>query len=154
MSNTDKAVLERSLDYAEKAMTRLEEVLASPSFPEMPTMKRDATIQRFEFTYEMTWKLFRKVLQSQGVPAAKVRTAFNVIAEAGAAGWLKNRELWEQMIADRNYTSHEYEEKSAKAVFERIEAMHAAELRQAINHVRESFFKSHPLNHWKDREDA
>ena len=154
MSNMDKAVLERSLDYAEKAITRLEEVLASPPFPEMPDMKRDATIQRFEFTYEMIWKLFRKVLQSQGVPAAKVRTAFNVIMEAGAAGWLKNRELWEQMVKDRNYTSHGYEEQSAKAVFERIEKLHAPELRQSINYIRKHFFESHPLANWKDRQDA
>jgi len=44
------------LSHFERALSRLEEALAKPEDP----IVRDASIQRFEFTFEMAWKALQQ----------------------------------------------------------------------------------------------
>ncbi len=147
----DKEVLHRSYKQAADALMRLEEVFRFTSAE--PTLLRDATIQRFEFSYELMWKLFRKVHIVRGVPRENVRRAFECIAEAGAAGWLKDRALWEQMIQDRNYTSHEYDESAADGVADRTKTMYLPEMKRTLSYIKEHFIDREPLDGWKDRAE-
>lgn len=149
MSTVDRDVLAQSFTHAEQALDRLEEVIALQT--EHEDIKRDATIQRFEICYERLWKLFRKIHMLRGVDPKKVRRAFEVFVEAGAAGWLKHREHWEQMIEDRNFTSHEYSENTAAAIYTRIVGNYATEMRAAFVYVKHHYYDQSPFEEWNDR---
>lgn len=81
----------------------------------------DGTIQRFEFTFELSWKLARAVLNYNGIKAESPRL---IIKEAFRAGLIKEGQGWIDMLEDRNKTSHIYDEKQALKIYERIKAAH------------------------------
>jgi nucleotidyltransferase substrate binding protein (TIGR01987 family) len=78
---------------------------------------RDATIQRFEYTYETAWKAIKATLSYQGV---ELRHPREIFSEAFSSGWIKDPDLWDAMIEDRNLTTHTYKERTAEAVYEAI----------------------------------
>jgi len=81
----------------------------------------DGTIQRFEFTFELAWKLAAAILKYQGIEADTPRS---VIKEAFKAKLLKDGEAWIDMLEDRNKTSHIYDEKAAMVIYEKIKSNH------------------------------
>jgi nucleotidyltransferase substrate binding protein (TIGR01987 family) len=98
-----------------KAVVRLREVLDADVSNDIVY---DAAIQRFEFTYELAWKLMKAYLEFSGrVEVNSPRSAFK---EAFAAGLIINGETWIDMIQDRNLTVHTYDEKTAIEIFGRI----------------------------------
>lgn len=97
------------------ALERLEEVI------DMPLDDRriiaDATIQRFEFTFELFWKTLKRVLLQEGIDA---KTPKETLQKAFQLKWIDSEELWINMLRDRNETSHIYDEEKAKEIFEHI----------------------------------
>ena len=81
----------------------------------------DGTIQRFEFTFELSWKLAKSVLSYNGIEAESPRMA---IKEAFKAGMIKDGEGWINMLGDRNKTSHIYDEKQALSIYNGIKDIH------------------------------
>lgn len=154
MTVVDKEVIEKSFARTGDALTRLKDVLDAGPLPATlndPDLLRDATIQRFEFCYELMWKLFRKVHLLRNIKAEKVRRGFECIAEAGAAGWLKDRDLWERMMSDRNLTSHEYDKDAADIIYRRVREEYYPEMQRAYDYVKSHYLDSSPLDEWKDR---
>lgn len=98
-----------------KALKRLEDSLKRDEFDELVL---DAVIQRFEFTYELSWKLIKSYLSYNGI--ADVRTPREAFKEAFAAGIIKEGDVWIDMLDDRNLTSHTYDEVEAREIFEKI----------------------------------
>lgn len=78
---------------------------------------RDATIQRFEFTYELTWKTLRKVLIKRGSEANTPKTVFRLAANDNI---IDNLELWFEFVNFRNNTTHVYNEKVADDIYSHI----------------------------------
>ena len=81
---------------------------------------RDSTIQRFEFSVEVMWKLIKKFLEvKHGIvcrsPKGCIREFFSVglISQEEAVQLLK-------MIDDRNRTSHTYHEEVAEEIFSNL----------------------------------
>lgn len=110
---TDR-LIERLTDYS-KAVNRLQEALNTDG---NNPLIYDATIQRFEFTYELAWKLLKAYLIYLGI--AEGNNPRDVFKEAFTAGLISNHELWTEMIKDRNLTSHTYDEAEAIRIFGRI----------------------------------
>ncbi|MBI3308687.1 MAG: nucleotidyltransferase substrate binding protein [Candidatus Melainabacteria bacterium] len=81
----------------------------------------DGTIQRFEFTFELSWKLLKLVLNQQGIEATTPRAA---IKEAYKAKIINDGDGWIDMLEDRNKTSHIYDENQAKKIYEKIKKSH------------------------------
>lgn len=98
------------------ALIRLNEAL-SKSEPASDIVI-DATIQRFEFTFELAWKLAKVVLEYNGVDVMVPRL---VIKEAFKAKMLKDGDGWIDMLEDRNRTSHIYDEKQALVIHRKIQ---------------------------------
>lgn len=107
--------LERQADVRER-VARLAEAVAQPE----SDLIRDATIQRFEFTFEVVWKTLKLYLERQGHecggprPTLKKAFAENLISTPDEA------DHWLQMLEDRNLTSHAYDEALAKRIYEHI----------------------------------
>ncbi|MHB8419337.1 MAG: HI0074 family nucleotidyltransferase substrate-binding subunit [Myxococcales bacterium] len=99
-----------------QAIERLREALSEPlSNP----LAIDGTLQRFEFTLGLYWKVLHRLLAQQGVQTGTPREA---LRKAYAAGWLADETLWLQLLEDRNATSHAYDEAAARRIYDRIRA--------------------------------
>ncbi|KPV41891.1 hypothetical protein AN478_00390 [Thiohalorhabdus denitrificans] len=98
-----------------KAVARFAEALDAPE----TAMNRDATIQRFEFCFELAWKVIQETARGQGLscqsPKSCLRLAFQ-------QGWLDDEERWLAMLEDRNRTSHTYDEAFAHQLYGRLGA--------------------------------
>ncbi len=112
---TPKRIDQRLADF-ERAFQRLEEALRED--PAKSSAILDGTIQRFEFTFELAWKLMKDFLQYNGVEAGSPR---ETIKAAYAASYIEDGEGWIQMLEDRNKTSHLYDEKESAAIYKRIQ---------------------------------
>ncbi|GAA6755455.1 HI0074 family nucleotidyltransferase substrate-binding subunit [Thermus thalpophilus] len=93
-----------------RAVSRLESALAQPK----DEFIRDSAIQRFEFTFELAWKVLKTHLEIQGLeahsPRAAIRGAFQVGLLPEDPGWLEMLEL-------RNLTSYTYDEALAEKIY-------------------------------------
>lgn len=108
-------ILQEAFQKAEKALHALEVIVVKPMDADRSNI--DATIQRFEFTIELFWKLLKKLLLAKGVSAQYPR---DVLKEAYAGNLIDDEEIWLSMLNDRNQTSHTYDEALANQIYERI----------------------------------
>ena len=103
----------KSLVAFARALARLEEALSLPH----SDVVRDACIQRFEFSFELAWKSVQHAVRTQGRDCVSPRSC---LREAYAMSWLEDEVAWLAMLADRNLTSHTYDEVLAQAVYGRL----------------------------------
>ena len=78
----------------------------------------DATIQRFEFTFELAWKYLKDMFYEKGIV---VHYPKEVLQQAFQGGVIDDEALWLAMLRDRNMTSHTYDEKLADVIYGRIQ---------------------------------
>lgn len=81
----------------------------------------DGTIQRFEFTFELSWKLMKAILNYQGIDCAAPRDA---IKEGFQKNLIADGEGWIEMLDDRNRTSHLYDEKESEKIYAKIKTIY------------------------------
>lgn len=113
-----KRIKEIFKDYR-KVLKRLEESLTENITKSKLVV--DATIQRFEFTFELAWKLARTVLDYYGIKTNSPRSA---IKESYKMELMKNGKQWIDMLEDRNITSHIYHEKEALRIYKKIKKIY------------------------------
>ncbi len=83
---------------------------------------RDSSIQRFEFTVEIFWKLLKSIVKdSEGIICNSPKSC---IREFFASGHIKesSAKLLMEMIDDRNMTSHTYHEEVAEIIFSKLKS--------------------------------
>jgi nucleotidyltransferase substrate binding protein (TIGR01987 family) len=102
--------LKEQVALLRRAVARLASALAQPK----DEFVRDSAIQRFAFTFELSWKTLKTYLELQGLEARSPRAA---IREAFATGLLPEDPGWLAMVELRNLTSHTYEEELAEQVY-------------------------------------
>ena len=121
---TKKEELAVHVNQYEKALATLDEVLEQPFSP----IVRDATIKRFEYCFELSWKLLKKALKIEGVevhsPRQAIRSAFTV-------GYLEDIDIWFEMLEDRNLISYAYDPVIAEKVYESAKQL-PAEARKVL----------------------
>lgn len=99
-----------------KAIDTLREILEEP----FSIIVRDATIQRFEYTFEAVWKFLKEYLKEQeGIICNSPKSCFK---EAFSIGLLTEEETVEflEMTDDRNMTSHTYKEEVSEILYGKI----------------------------------
>jgi len=95
---------------------RLAEVLATPP-GERTTRDRDSAILRFELTFEICWKLLRRLVREQGLESNGPRQA---LENAFTLGWIEDETVWFDLLKDRNLAIHVYREERAEDLFSRL----------------------------------
>ena len=101
---------------AKRALDTLKEILEKP----FSIVVRDATIQRFEYTFEALWKFLKEYLKEQeGIISNSPKTCFR---DAFSSGLLSEEEAVKflEMTDDRNMTAHTYNENVAQILYKRI----------------------------------
>ena len=85
----------------------------------------DAIIKRFEFSYELAWRLMKRFLSYEGVDAQSPRA---VIREAFNNGLINNPNVWLDMLEKRNLSSHTYNQETAETIYKFIKEKYIKEL--------------------------
>ena len=107
------------------ALSMLNEALlfwrAQPDGAPLKPHLRSAVIQSFEFSYELSLRLLRRVLMERsGSPPQVAELSFADLLRAGAdAGLVSDPQGWREWRELRIATSHAYSEAKAQAVAER-----------------------------------
>ncbi len=109
------------------ALSKLEEVILLPE----NEIHRDASIKRFEFTFELFWKLLKLKLEIEGIEANSPRKVFQ---EAYKLRWILEEEIFLKMLQDRNETSHAYQENVAIRVYKDLKLFTKA-MREIIQRI-------------------
>ena len=104
---------EFGLESLTAAITRFQEVLAQPKSEWI----RDASVQRFEFTFELAWKTAMRFARREGAECNSPRQTFRA---AFKLGWIDDDVVWFDMLDDRNMTSHTYNEEFAEELYARL----------------------------------
>ena len=112
------------LDY-EKSVERLNESLKEDINTNPVAL--DGAIQRFEFTFELAWKLMREVLLYRGKEVSSPRMA---IKQSFKENFFEDGQGWIDMLDDRNLTSHTYKQDLANEIYERIKNKHYVLLKE------------------------
>lgn len=95
---------------------RLTEAVTQPD----SDLIRDATIQRFEFTFEVVWKTLKLYLERQGYECGGPRPTLKKAFTENIFPTAEEADRWLQMLDDRNLTSHAYDEELATRIYRNI----------------------------------
>ncbi|MBI4081170.1 MAG: nucleotidyltransferase substrate binding protein [Candidatus Lambdaproteobacteria bacterium] len=107
------------LESIENAIGRLAEALAALEADPKNALIRDAVIQRFVFTYELSHKMLRRYLERTAPdPQAVGRMSFADLIRTGSEQALlrSDWERWREWRQARGVTSHTYNEQLARQV--------------------------------------
>ena len=107
----DFSALQRALASLGRAAERS---LREPQDDEV----RDAVIQRFEYCYELSWKMLKRQLELElPNPADADRMSFaDLVREGAERGLVAQPDRWLTYRHQRNVTSHAYDEMKAREV--------------------------------------
>ena len=105
------------------------------SFAPPPTEDRDfaGIIQSFEFTYELTWKTLKLIIEENGISAPFPRVVFE---ESFKSGLVAGNEIWKDIMESRNLSTHTYDKKLAKSLCATIEKSYLNTFKQSIDLMR------------------
>lgn len=117
-----------------KALTALEIMAQKPTDPDRGVI--DATIQRFEFSIELFWKALKKLMLDLG---KETQFPKDVLREAYANKLIDNETVWLNMLADRNETSHAYDEELADKIYAHIKNHYVSAMRDAYDNLIEKY---------------
>lgn len=96
------------------AVERFEEVLKEKK----TDIIRDSAVQRFEFTFDLSWKLIKAFLEEEkGIKCVSPKECFR---EAFRQGLIDYNEFWTKITDLRNRAIHTYEEKFADELYKKL----------------------------------
>ena len=104
-------------------------------------MYLDATIQRFEFCFELAWKLMKAVLEYEGIEANSPR---GCIREGWKQRLISNAEAWLEMMEKRKLSSHTYDENVAREIYHDVKQRYVV-LLEALDQM---------MNDWLGRTEG
>ena len=112
--------IELNIEPFEKALASLEVALRRYADDPSDDLIRDACIQRFEFTYELSHKMLKRFLEDTSAnPAEFDAITFQDLIRAGNSRGLLLGDwaVWKAYRTARGATSHTYDEQKAIEVF-------------------------------------
>ncbi len=118
------ALMKLDLTSWKRALASLERgIIRSTTAPKDEEL-RDAVIQRFEYSYELSWKMLKRHLeQVVPDPGAVDQWSFKeLMREAAERGLIAAVEPWIEYRHQRNLTAHAYDEEKAQRVYQSAKA--------------------------------
>ncbi len=108
MSNSDPIRWKQRLQQFTKAEKRLSEALAN-GYEVLSRLEQEGVIQRFEYSFELAWKVLKDLLFYEGFD---VRSPREVIRQAFVSEYLSedDTETALDALEKRNLLTHTYEE--------------------------------------------
>lgn len=78
---------------------------------------KEGLIQRFEYIHELAWKVMKDYAEYQGY--TDIRGSRDAFRKAFEMEIITDKR-WMESIADRNLTSHNYDDETAEAIYEAV----------------------------------
>lgn len=103
------------LENFNNSMHNLQEAVKIDS-PDM--IQKAGTIQLFEISIELSWKLLKDYLESKGMSDLKFPR--DIIKKAKETELISDGDSWLHALESRNLTSHTYDEETAERVVTEI----------------------------------
>ena len=117
--NNNRKLLD-SLENFRKAFDKLDAALNIPRDRELVL---EGTVQRFETVVELVWKTLQRGLKFEGIHP---KTPRETMKKGFSSGWLSDEIVWQELLDNRNSTSHEYlDESFLDDYYEDIVTFHA-----------------------------
>lgn len=91
-------------------------------------------IQMFEFTFELSWKVLKDFLESEGFT---VQSPKSTIRQAFQCGYINNVDDWLQALADRNLTVHTYDDNTAISIIKNISSQYIHLLKDMYDFLKQ-----------------
>lgn len=98
----------------------------------------DGVIQRFEFTFELMWKVLKEYMETAGF-SDFVSGPKGILKFAFKNGIINDEEIFSKMLEDRNRTTHMYDEKIAEEIYLNIKERYVEEIRKVIVFLNENY---------------
>ena len=117
MHNRDIRWHQRLNNY-EKALIQLNNAVKTAGKRALNDLERQGLIQSFEFTHELAWNVMKDYFYYQG--NVEIRGSRDATREAFKYDLIRNGDVWMDMIASRNKTTHTYDEATAKEIVDHI----------------------------------
>jgi len=112
----DLTPLQKALD---SLLVAIERTKQEQSDAMLDDMLRDSVIQRFEYTYELCWKMLKRRLEMD-VPSSELIDGMSfreMIREGAERGMIDDPLVWFDYRQKRNLTTHTYNEAVSKDVY-------------------------------------
>lgn len=106
-------------DNYKRAYGLLREAIELAESRPLNQLEKEGTIQRFEYTWELSWKVMKDFLEDQGIVLASV-TPRSTLRAAFDAKLITEGELWMEALDARNRMSHTYSLKMFESVIDKI----------------------------------
>jgi len=110
-------------DNYKRAFNLLREAIEALEQRELTQLEKEGIIQRFEYTWELAWKVLKDYLEHEGVVLDKITPA-SVIKAAFEAKIIKDGEQWMSALDARNSMSHQYNLKKFEEIIKDIQAQY------------------------------
>lgn len=130
MNTKDVRWLQRLSNFS-KALAQLDEAMELMQLRQLSRLEKQGVIQTFEYSYELAWNTLKDFLLWQGIDG--IIGSRDAIREAFSKGLIEEGQGWMNMLADRNRTSHTYNEETAEAILANISQQHHALLKALEN---------------------
>lgn len=130
MNTKDVRWLQRLSNFS-KALAQLNEAMELMQLRQLSRLEKQGVIQAFEYSYELAWNTLKDFLLWQGIDG--IIGSRDAIREAFSKGLIEEGQGWMNMLADRNRTSHTYNEETAEAILANISQQHHALLKALEN---------------------
>lgn len=122
-------------DNLKRAISRLQDLGQFDQFGEMEDIIRDSYIMRFEFSYELAWKTLAEYLVENGMRRENMPRM--IFKSAYQNSIIDNEEIWLQMMKDRNFAAHEYDEEYIQQVANRVKNLYVREFVALAERLKE-----------------
>ena len=93
--------------------------------------EKAGAVQAFEFCYEMSWKIMKRVLELRGLEVGSPKDTFR---KAHEEGLIKNPEIWFEFQKIRNIVTHTYNEKNLDIIVKIFDSF-SAEMQKLIEQL-------------------
>lgn len=127
MSKLDIRWKQRFQNY-NRALFLLSDALKDGS-EKLSLLEKEGTLQRFEFTFELAWKLMKDYLEESGIIINPI-TPKQVIKQAFTAKIIFDGQVWIDMLLSRNLMSHTYDFIKFETIAKDVEQKYLTSMKQ------------------------
>lgn len=128
------------VDYIESKVLKWERALvtfkSALDIKLISELERDGAIQRFEYCFELSWKVLKIIIKDQN--SMEILTPKEVFKKAFKTGLIENEMVWEDILKKINMSVHTYVESLAKSLFELLPVYHQ-QMNWSLLHIKELY---------------
>ncbi|MBP0048542.1 nucleotidyltransferase substrate binding protein [Marinobacterium sp. AK62] len=118
MNNSDDVRWKQRFQNFSRAFSLLREAMELDPAG-LSQLEKEGIIQRFEYTFELAWKVLKDRMQADGLMLDQISPKA-VVRQAYSNGYIDDSDAWLDMIGDRNLMSHTYDFAKFEAVIDTI----------------------------------